>query len=254
MDMNPELRQLFREQRLRRDQVSTGMQLLDRAFQIPLRATTLLKGEAYSGCTAVALEIAAALTKAGVPVIYVDTGEALFPYRLHGIDPSLMAIVKPLGIENLLDVVRHFHDLKGKAWIVDNIDALTQWKNDLLPMSGDLGKMFRRGDPSATVIGTQSKRTVDSGWDQVVQVRLKRREYRDRNPIGHTAEIKGPIGESQIYIEYGTGRISKAYEHAILQYEAGTPVSGIFTDGEVTARGIRNFVREANSRLIPSED
>lgn len=245
-DVSDGLRQLFREKALAQREVSSGMVLLDRALLVPLRSCILLKGEGYSGCTAVALELAAAFTLRGSPVVYVDTGESLFPLRLERIDTSLMVVVKPTGIKNLMNILAGLRDVKEKLLIIDNIDILAQWKNTFSSLGEDIPKLIRRADPSTTIIATQNKRGVSCEWDQVVTVEVEQMFYEDRSPIGHLAKIQGPRGYSTVYIEYQTGRLSLPYEQAILQHEGGTPLNGTFSNDQVTTRGIWNFVKEAH--------
>ncbi len=234
--------------------ISTGHKLLDRAFGIPLESFMLIKGEPYAGATALAFEIGASLSKSGKTVIYCDVFNYAIEHRLHGINPNNFFIFRPFSLspDEFLEVANTIcNTINDPVFILDNLGLLERdWGT--LKLS-DLAKRIRSYHKEATIIATQRNGKVDSLWSYVVTVEHIENVYNteDGESIwkGHTAKVRGLNGLSKIYIEYETGRISKAFEHAKLEVENGKAKTANFELDGIKQQGHWQFIHEYNRRL-----
>lgn len=233
-------------------EVSTGHVLLDRAFKIPLGSNLLIRSEPYAGATAIALELATTLTNSDKTVIYCDVLNSLFPHRLRGCNLNNLYIFRPhtLMAEEFLEIL-HSLNLTDPVIILDNLKFIeSDWKNwDLVDVINRLRKIC----PKATIIGVQRKGSTNSIWSEVVDIKHEKNIYSDSDGtscwMGHVVSLRGPHGLSKAYIEYVTGRVSKAFEHASLEIENGKARTSVFKLDSVECQGVWQFIHEHNRRL-----
>ena len=243
-----------KQEAARTSELSTGHVLLDRAFKIPLQSFLLIRSEPYAGATAILLELAEALTKAGKAVIYADVGNSVYTHRLNGIDKDLFYIIKPTAVDEIIDIAHRIKDkMPDPVFLFDSIAFLDlDWQ--LKKYIPDLAKRIRQILPEATVVCTQRRGKTDPIWTYVVDIDNIQNIYTpgpdgDNIWSGHVASLKGPHGSSKAYIDYGTGRVSKGYEFVYLEMEKGKAPNSTFEFDGLKVQGSNKFVHEYNKRL-----
>lgn len=228
---------------------------LKKCFKSPNRGSILIQAEPYSGATAILLELTESYTSQGKLVIYIDVKDSLIKNRLAGVDLSKLTVVKPNSIEEILDLVEEFRGHKP-VYILDSIGYIRdKWNLSESPFR--LAERIRKIDPNSLVVCTKTLRKAnvlqDYNWSIHLTVRSIKRRYENRIRVGHLISIAGPSGTSRAYIDYNSGRLSKAYEHASEEVNSGvkTKHSEFELDG-ISAKGMWNFIgcyeREINQR------
>ena len=235
--------------------ISTGSQLLDRAFQIPIRGFTLIRGPRYLGGTALALEIASACTNNDFHVMYLDIADSIKSHRLHGINLENFTVFKPKYIDELIEAVRELKDLENVVYILDGLRNIDDEGWDTKFGLHVIADRIRKISPLSTVIAVSREGYDHSLWGTVIELEAIEagRDYVEGELLGHNVDIRGPLGKATVYIEHNTGRVSRGYELAILQKENGISPSGVFTGDGLTERGFWNFVRAYNERLLDDD-
>lgn len=244
--MGKDANRFIKRQIAKQNAVSTGFILLDRAFKIPLRTFTLIRGESQAGASAVCLEAARALTELGIPVVYFNPDQSAFSHRLRGIDMDLFLLVQAPEIEPILDIANQFSSERVEAvYILDRVDMVPDRLSKGTPEA--IAEMLRRVDNRATVIvADRNRRWTSNLWSFVVEIGIKKIHYSHRVRIGHEALVKGPYGDTTVYISHTSGRISPAYEKAVLEVEAGKNKTTLFEYRNIRAKGFWNFIEQAS--------
>ena len=254
----------IRRQQAKACLISTGDILLDRAFKIPEGKTLLLRGEKYSGCTGILLQLVQELLKDHI-VFYVDPHNVWLGSQKHRWGDlenleNLFVLPAPSGVELILEVVNATKEITGKVWVLDGLNVMRQgdpdgkwsFKNNL----HDIVDRIKRLDPKATIIYAENSDSyaAPGNWSVKADVTMGKIDYRDGIPIGHTITIQGPLGKSTSYIEYKRGRLSQAYQHAILEVEKGCSTNSVFELDGLRVKGFHEFIRQHNDTLIGSYD
>ena len=234
----------YKEELYKSLQESNGVDLLDKAFMLPLTGYTLIKSEPYAGSTALCIEIAEQQTRKGRKVIYYDPSDSIYMHRLVGVTLENFTHIRPTEGISILDMVRNQEVEAGAIHILDSV-CLLRDIYDLDKYTEAFAKQIKRIDPSATIICSQSaKRKYGSLWGNVIDVALLQKRYDKGKPIGHMARVTGPQGSSEMYIEYMGGRISKGFLLATKEIESGTSRSAVFQSDDVKVQGFWKFVDE----------
>jgi hypothetical protein len=254
MRLNDHLNRFLKIEISKSKEVSTGSVLLDRAFGIPLRSFMLIQGEAYSGSTALILDLCAQLSKEHI-VVYFDVFNKPNDYRLHDINLENFIICPSpsFEFEQFMEIVNTIcSQVSDPVFVLDNLAYLERDPEHDLRLS-NVARRIRSSWPQATIIATQRKGFVDPLWAYIISIESEKNIYDDSEGEsvwqGHIAKIKGPRGETKVFIEYQTGRLSKAFEHAKLEIENGkSEVSKFSLDG-VEKQGVWKFIFEHNRNL-----
>jgi len=243
---NKALYNFLKQQVAEQNVCSTGSELIDRVYQIPLKSCTLIRTEPYSGGTAFLLQLTAQLTQEHT-VVYADVGDALLSHRLWGVNLDNLQIIKPTEGLEIIEVAKtlSLRNIKP-VYILDNFSFI-QDNYNLKNKIGTLARTLKDIDPECTIIATQRKGNVDSVWSSVVDLKHSKNIYDnsgENNLLGHLAIVETLKGKAEVYIEHVTGRISKGFETATILVEKGNSKGGVFESDGIRARGFFNFIKE----------
>jgi hypothetical protein len=254
--MNYAFYKFLKAESAKKNEVSTGMELLDEAFKIPIGSALLINGQAAVGTTSLAIQLATKLTNEGKLVIYFDVFNSMLQHRINEINDDYFLIFKPWDIQpdqllNYLDMIKEYYS--DPVYIFDNIHFLESlWTNQWT--FAEFARKIRISNPDATIIATQRKKSYSDFWPAVVTMTHLDNIYCEMEDgtnqlAGHTAKILGPIGSTKVYVDHFIGKISKAYEVVITGIKSGekTKTSNFEMDG-ITARGAWNFVHEVGNK------
>lgn len=235
-------------------EMSTGHVLLDRAFKIPLKSSLLVRYEPQAGATAILLDLAATLTKAGKMVIFFDLKETVYTHRITDIDTDLFLTPKVVSYIDIMDIVSSVKEvgIEDPVFIFDDLRMLDLDKSKRLILN--LPTDIRSLISGATVISSQRKGGTHPVWTYVIELKNVGNEYAENEKgsselKGHILEVKGVHGVSKVFIEYKTGRISRAYEHVVLEMEQGKSANSIFELDGIRVQGSKKFIHEYNRKL-----
>lgn len=231
-----------------------GIQSLDTILTVPSPGAVLIRAEPYSGATAIALEIAQAASERGIPVVIIDVKDSIVGTRLTGIDKNNLAIAKPSGVEEILNIVDHFNteSRTSPLYILDSVSLIRdKWnltKN--LPL---LVERIKKMDPKCTVVCTAMGKGVleSSVWSIVINISFAKRRYKDGNLLGHILKLtrEGSEETTNTYIEYKRGRVSRAYEYVMEQLKRGSLRTSEFTLHGISGKGMWNFIDAYTERV-----
>lgn len=248
--MRQEILRFLRTEITRTHNQSTGAVLLDKALALPVPGSLCLLGESGAGTTAVGLEVLARfLEHEDSAGLYLDICDSLRPHRLWGIDTHRLLVSQPTSVEDLLYVVNEF-DGRSRGLrslvIVDN-SALLPDVRGKFELTHQVFRTIQRATAACSLLVLQNGTRRSEVWGATALIKETSGRYFDEEKTGHLATIKGDLGSSNIYIEYGSGRYSRGYELASGMADKGH--SEYYEHGTVKARGFWNFV-EAYDRFI----
>lgn len=236
--------EFIRKEQAKLRSLTTGSVLLDRAFQIPLNSSLLLLGEASSGTTAVGLELAKSfLTNTSGSVIYFDIYQSIYTHRIMDLIQFESRFMRtcPQTILEATTLIQSVSKLnKPFMVVIDGLALLDELKEKVHKLRGLSEYLVRV--PNCTAINLHKRGAAGSFWGSYVNLSFEERRYIDGELVGHTVKVKGPLGTASHYIEYKTGRLSRAYEYAQLQIENGASPSSEFNLDGVKVKGLWKFV------------
>lgn len=235
---------------------STGMELLDEAFKIPMESCMLITGAAAVGTTSLAIQLATQLTQQKKLVIYFDVFNSMLQHRINEVDDDYFLIFKPWDTQpgELLKYMEIVKEVEEEVVLIfDNIHFLESlWTGNWT--FSEFARSIRVANPKATIIATQRKEKYSDFWPVVVTIKHENNIYCEMEDgtnqlAGHTAKIFGPSGHSKIYVDHFIGKISRAYEHVVTKIRSGekNKTSTFEMDG-VSARGAWKFVHEVGKK------
>lgn len=244
------------------NEISTGMELLDRAFRIPLNAPMLIKGESGVGTTSLVLQLAKELANQNKLVIYVDNFRSGMSHRIADLKTENILVMQSSDLTSLefLDILESFENEEVSSFfqtsdlvvIFENIFFLEKlWKLDF----ADFVYRLRNQNPNITIIATQRKHSESKAWlNSITMKHLQNIYTEDEDGIsqlaGHLSEISGPYGKEKVFISHFTGQISRAYEYVYLEVEKGTKAKNSDFEFEgIVKKGAWNLIHSYEKNL-----
>lgn len=231
----------------KKNSISTGSELLDRAVFINIGSSTLLRSKDVAvGCTAICLDLTEELTKQGKHVCYFDFKDSIMPHRLKGVNQNFLYICQPTNKDDIISVFQGYLDRNiSPVYILDGFQDLEKTDDFFIE---EIIEYFLM-KCNLTLIGTQNKGMANKLWKFLVDLTIEEKFYDNtgtQTEVGHTVQVCGPNGFTTVYIERKTGRMSRGYEYAIL---SELPKNSVFTYKNISAKGFNNFVNLWNESL-----
>lgn len=236
----------------KRNEVSTGSVLMDRAFKVPMRSCLLLNGTSGVGTTSVALSLSLQLSLTR-PVIYFDIFQSLNHIRVKNIENLIVAF--PWGFEpiSLIETIEEFGD-EEIVLVFDHFEFLEKLWSKIGWSFEEVLRRLRFINPKITIIGTQRHKSISQFWNNIVTIRhdqniYQENDYGENDLMGHMVSIIGDEGTTRVYIDHQTGTVSKAFEQVKLSIESDEKTrNSIFEKGLIRVQGSWNFIHEVGKQ------
>jgi len=229
-------------QNYEQNQIKSGSVLIDRVLSLKKGESLLIKTEPYSGGSAVCFEYASYFTKNfDGYCLYIDCNDSFLPSRTSDIDLEKLIHIRPNSSQQVIDVIKEFAVLDKEFLIIlDNPFLLKDG-----PTISNFLVTIRKILPHCTIIATERilKKHTDV-WNKVCTLGFKQRHYVERDLIGHTISLKIGLEEIVHYLSYKYGRLSKVYEHMILDIEENNKTKGdVFEFDGYVVRGFWSMLK-----------
>lgn len=223
-----------------------------RAGQIGPKKSILIKGNSGDGQTAVALEISKEFLIRGHTVIFFDYFDAILRYRIPDFENLPFVIARPDGARGTREILNEFrlHGLErpilcfDSSYLVSDEEDEEVYKNNLDGLKDLAFNLF----PGSTVILTErrNRRINYPNWTEVFEINYERLITKDRAPQGHEITLRGSIRETQAFVDYRTGRLSRPYDWGKEKIQEGANPAAYFEFQGERYRGFWNLVMENN--------
>lgn len=200
------------------DVIRCGSELIDRVLLLKKGESLLIKTEPYSGSSAICFEYASYHTNiANSYCLYVDCNDSFLPSRTSDFNLDNLIHLRPNSSLQVIDTIKELSVLDQNFLVIlDNPFLLKDG-----PTISNFLISIRKILPDCTIIATERiLRPHSNVWNKVCTLSFKQKHYVERNLIGHTISLKIGLEEIVHYLSYKHGRLSKVYEHMILDIES----------------------------------
>lgn len=229
----------------------------DNSLKIPYESFIMIQGDPGAGTTALALEMAEILSADKI-VLYFDLFSSVLSQKISTIksDTFILCNLWDFSPQQVIEVIQKFYDYKKDLILFfDNADSYHKLWRSASWSFDTFVKRVKVLFPEITLIASEKRPRDHSFWPTLIKVERLNPTYLDLDGesvcIGHLVQIhenNKPLFTS--FIDYHTGRFSKAFDFVRIQIAQHGKTSGSkFELDGVEATGAWQFVYKYGKKI-----